>query len=70
MDWKHIEATGEHPLYDLFTKEIQKSKNDDRLYRLIRLENGLQALLVHDGTADNAAAALDVATGQLMDPVS
>lgn len=44
--------------------------NDARTYRLIQLENGLQALLIHDRTADNAGAALDVAAGQLMDPVS
>ncbi len=33
---------------------------DDCSYRLITLENGLKALLVHDGTADKAAAACDV----------
>jgi insulysin len=31
-------------------------------YRLITLENGLQALLIHDPAADKAAAACDVST--------
>ena len=52
-----------------FTKPIQKSPQDDREYRLIRLENGLEAMLVHDAKADKAAASLDVAVGHLYDPV-
>jgi hypothetical protein len=58
------------PSYWVFTKPIQKSQQDDREYRLIRLDNGLQAMLVHDVKADKAAASLDVAVGHLDDPVS
>jgi hypothetical protein len=58
------------PSYWVFTKPIQKSQQDDREYRLIRLDNGLQAMLVHDAKADKAAASLDVAVGHLHDPVS
>ena len=58
------------PSYWVFTKPIQKSQQDDREYRLIRLDNGLQAMLVHDAKADKAAASLDVAVGHLDDPVS
>lgn len=57
-------------LYDVFTGQIQKSQQDDREYKLIRLQNGLQAMLVHDAKADKAAASLDVAVGHLHDPVS
>ncbi|KAI0282121.1 Metalloenzyme, LuxS/M16 peptidase-like protein [Russula aff. rugulosa BPL654] len=57
------------PPYWVFTKPIQKSQQDDREYRLIRLDNGLQAMLVHDAKADKAAASLDVAVGHLNDPV-
>lgn len=56
--------------YDVYTKPIQKSPQDDREYRLIRLENGLQAMLVHHAKADKSAASLDVAVGHLYDPVS
>ena len=56
--------------YDVYTKPIQKSPQDDRDYKLIRLGNGLQAMLVHDAKADKAAASLDVAVGHLYDPVS
>ncbi|KAA1469392.1 hypothetical protein DENSPDRAFT_835009 [Dentipellis sp. KUC8613] len=54
--------------YFIFDKSIEKSQQDDREYRLIRLENGLQAMIVHDATADKAAASLDVAVGHLNDP--
>jgi len=53
----------------VYSKPIQKSQQDDREYRLIQLDNGLQAMLVHDATADKAAASLDVAVGHLHDPV-
>ena len=58
------------PPHWVYTKPIQKSQQDNREYRLIRLDNGLQAMLVHDATADKAAASLDVAVGHLHDPAS
>jgi hypothetical protein len=57
-------------LYRVYTKPLVKSGQDDRDYRLIQLNNGLQAILVHDAKADKAAASLDVAVGHLFDPVS
>lgn len=36
---------------------------------MIRLENGLEALLCSDPTTDKAAAALNVRVGHLSDPV-
>lgn len=56
--------------YRYFAKPIQKSPQDDREYRIIRLQNGLEAMIVHDAKADKAAASLDVAVGHLHDPVS
>lgn len=53
-----------------FTKPIESSLNDDRLYRLIRLNNDLEVLLIQDPTVDKSAAALDVHVGHLSDPVS
>lgn len=67
-DWKLVEKPGAVP-YQVFTKPIVKSEQDDRDYRIIQLENGLQATLVHDANADKAAASLDVAVGHLYDPV-
>src|SRR5579863_9656974 len=58
------------PPHWVYTKPIQKSQQDSREYRLIRLDNGLQAMLVHDATADKAAASLNVAVGHLHDPAS
>lgn len=68
-EWKRISDPSALPYY-VFTKAIRKSEQDDREYRVIKLENGLEAMLVHDGKADKAAASLDVAVGHLYDPVS
>lgn len=51
-------------------RELEKPDNDDRQYRLIRLPNQLEALLIHDPNTDKASAALDVHVGNLSDPVS
>lgn len=41
---------------------------DDREYRLVTLQNGLEALLIHDPDTDKASAALDVNVGSFADP--
>jgi hypothetical protein len=69
-DWTQVQAHGSIPAYSAFTKPVEKSLQDDREYRIIQLENGLSATIVHDPTADKAAASLDVAVGHLSDPVS
>ena len=56
--------------FSTFRRPIRKSEQDEREYRLIKLDNGLEAMLVHDAKADKAAASLDVAVGHLWDPVS
>ena len=66
----HRQISPKVPPHWVYSKPIQKSQQDNREYRLIRLDNGLQAMLVHDATADKAAASLDVAVGHLHDPVS
>ena len=70
LQYWHRQSSLKVPSHWVFTKPIQKSQQDEREYRLIRLDNGLQAMLVHDVTADKAAASLDVAVGHLHDPVS
>ena len=67
-DWRRI-TSDTAPPFSVFTKPLQKSEQDDREYRIIQLDNGLQATLVHDAKADKAAASLDVAVGHLYDPV-
>lgn len=73
-DWRRVipSSSGDVtvPPFSVFTKPIQKSQQDDREYRIIRLENGLEATLIHDAKADKAAASLDVSVGHLSDPVS
>lgn len=56
--------------FTTFQKEIEKSPNDTRCYRLITLSNKLEALLIHDGNlnADKAAASLSIGIGHLSDP--
>ena len=67
-EWRRVSAASIPPFY-VFDRPIQKSEQDDREYRIIKLENGLHATLVHDAKADSAAASLDVAVGHLSDPV-
>lgn len=69
-DWTTIPQHDLIPSYSAFTKAIEKSQLDQREYRLIRLNNDLTAMLVHDPHTENAAASLDVAVGHLSDPVS
>ncbi len=49
------------------TEALEKSSLDDRLYRVIRLPNELEALLVHDANTDKASASLDVGVGNFCD---
>ncbi|PPQ98811.1 hypothetical protein CVT24_003365 [Panaeolus cyanescens] len=65
-DWISVSSQSGH--FRQFNKPILKSEQDDRDYRIITLDNGLQATLVHDAKADKAAASLDVAVGHLYDP--
>jgi hypothetical protein len=51
----------------LLTDNLEKPSLDDRLYRVVRLDNGLEALLVHDPETDKASAALDVNVGNFSD---
>lgn len=68
--WLDVPASEDTPAYRLFTKQLEKPDPDDREYRLIQLQNGLLAMLVHDSVADKAAACVDIAVGSLHDPVS
>lgn len=45
-----------------------KSPNDHHAYRLITLDNGLEALLISNPASDKAAASMDVAVGSRNDP--
>jgi insulysin len=67
--WHQVPATTDIPAHSVLSKPIEKPETDDRDYRLIKLQNGLQALLIHDPKADKAAAAMDVGVGHLSDPV-
>ncbi|SFH97279.1 Secreted Zn-dependent peptidases, insulinase-like [Modicisalibacter xianhensis] len=46
------------------------SPNDDRDYRTLALDNGLQVLLVSDPDADKAAASMNVSVGSAQNPES
>ncbi|RIA99019.1 Metalloenzyme, LuxS/M16 peptidase-like protein [Glomus cerebriforme] len=60
-----ISSDGSHAVLSV---PIEKSDNDERSYRLIRLNNELEALLIHDDKTDKSSAALDVHVGHLCDP--
>ncbi|WFD35037.1 insulysin [Malassezia cuniculi] len=54
--------------FSAYTQQIDKPLSDEREYKLIRLDNELEALLIHDPTTDKASAAMDVRVGHLSDP--
>jgi insulysin len=49
------------------TDSLEAPSLDDRSYRVIRLQNELEALLVHDAETDKASASLDVNVGSFSD---
>ena len=57
-------ARSAHRLAD----QLERPALDDRSYRVIRLSNQLEALLVHDPETDKASAAMDVNVGSFSDP--
>lgn len=46
---------------------LEKPELDDRSYRVIRLSNKLEALLVHDPDTDKASASVNVNVGSFSD---
>ncbi|EAW14914.1 a-pheromone processing metallopeptidase Ste23 [Aspergillus clavatus NRRL 1] len=49
------------------TESLEKPELDDRSYRVIRLPNKLEALLVHDPDTDKASASVNVNVGNFSD---
>lgn len=49
------------------TDKLETSSLDDRSYRVIRLPNKLEALLVHDPETDKASASVNVNVGSFSD---
>lgn len=49
------------------TDRLEKPALDDREYRVIRLPNQLEALLVHDPDTDKASAAANMNVGNFSD---
>ncbi|KAG4305115.1 hypothetical protein PORY_001285 [Pneumocystis oryctolagi] len=52
----------------VLSNSITKSENDHRSYRMIKLRNGLQALLISDPNTQSSAASVDVGVGTYSDP--
>ena len=51
------------------TDKLEAPELDDRLYRVIRLPNQLEALLVHDPDTDKASASVNVEVGSFSDAI-
>lgn len=49
------------------TDGMEKPLLDNRTYRVVRLPNDLEALLIHDPDTDKASAAMDVNIGSFSD---
>lgn len=57
-----------HRLVERLTDRLETPSLDDRSYRVIKLPNQLEVLLVHDAETDKASAAMDVNVGNFSDP--
>ncbi|KAK5166544.1 metalloprotease [Saxophila tyrrhenica] len=61
-----IQSTGDGST-EVLAHELEKPLLDNRTYRVIKLPNQLEALLIHDPDTDKAAAAMDVNAGSFSD---
>ena len=52
---------------ECLAEHLERPALDDRSYKVIRLSNKLEALLIHDPDTDKASAALDVNAGSFSD---
>ncbi len=64
----------ERPLFNmenikLVTDQLETPLTDRRTYRVVRLRNELEILLVHDPTTDEAGACLAVDVGSMSDEI-
>lgn len=57
----------EVPRPDRVAEDLERPALDDRSYRVIRLKNQLEALLIHDPDTDKVSGALDVNVGSFSD---
>jgi insulysin len=55
------------PAPGLVAAQVERPELDNRQYRIVKLDNGLEALLIHDPDTDKASAALDVNVGSFSD---
>ena len=53
---------------EILASALEKPLLDTREYRVIKLPNDLEVLLIHDADTDKAAAAMDVNVGSFSDP--
>lgn len=67
-EWREVPVHENNPRH--WVLDIEKPNFSNRQYRFIRLENGIQILLIQDSGTDMAGVAMSVGVGYLSDPVS
>ncbi|KAH8078394.1 LuxS/MPP-like metallohydrolase [Cristinia sonorae] len=67
-EWQTVPEEGSIPVHSIFTGHLEKPDLDTRSYRILKLENGMVGVLVHDPDADKAAACVSIAVGAANDP--
>ncbi|WP_216782733.1 pitrilysin [Candidatus Profftia tarda] len=69
--WSMMSLTITKPVgWQALPEKIYKDQNDPRLYQAIKLDNGMQVILVSDKNATKSLAALALPVGSLDDPNS
>lgn len=67
-DTKNARQAAEQQQNQPTRSEINRSPNDDREYGVVRLDNGLNVIVVSDANADKAGVALNVYVGSMQNP--
>jgi insulysin len=60
VNWQYTMSTPPAGI-ERMPDDLDKPLLDDRSYRVIKLSNRLEALLIHDNVTDKASAAMDIA---------
>jgi len=63
----HLIEHGQKQVVEILTDRLESPSLDNRMYRVVRLPNQLEVLIVHDAETDKASAAMDVNVGNFSD---
>ena len=70
LNMEQKQLVNEHAASKLVMEDFEKPEQDNRSYRIIKLPNELEAVLISDPDSDKASAALDNGAGSFSDDLA